>query len=402
MTAISAATRRAVAPVARWVDGVGSLRAIELLRIAAGPLVIAHLWPFFTDAADGIIYSDRFYQPYASWFPEMPRDAYLALLWLMVPVAVALSLGLVTRFSSIYAALFVGYNLFLSRTHFWHNRAFLFVLLVGMALLPLGRTWSVDAWLQRRQGKTKLQPVGPLWPLWLMRFEVVTVYLGSGISKLVDADWWGGTVTRLRVEQWYEVAAARGVPENVLDLLATEGFHVWFAKVAVLTEIVIALGFLYRRTRMGAIWIAVWFHVSIEIVASVQVFSAAALAALFIWVTPSARDRIVVVRGSSTPARIVRRAVRWLDWTGRFRLHAEDGPGPVIALIDRDGVTSHGAAAARMVLSRLPAVFLFVAPANLIGFRRVWDRAAAPWFNAGGSTASVSAQADGSHGGDTP
>ena len=109
---------------------------------------------------------------------------------------------------------------------------------------------------------------------------MVAVFVGSGISKMLDADWWGGTVTRLRVVQWRAVAADRGVPEDVLDLLATEGFHIWFAKVAVLTELVIAVGLLYRRTRLGAVWIAVLFHISIEIVASVQVFSFAGVGRL--------------------------------------------------------------------------------------------------------------------------
>ena len=375
MIASDVTGRRGVARVSVWVDAVGSLRAIELLRIAVGPLTIAHLWPFLEDAVRGFVYSDRFYQPYFAWYPEVPGDVYVALLWLAVGAATAVSFGVATRWTAAYTAGFVAYNLFLSRTYFWHNRAFLLVMLVGVAVLPLGRWWSVDAALRARRGREIDRSDKPLWPILLIRFEVVVVFLASGWSKLVDPDWWGGTVTQLRVVQWRHVAAASGVPDGVLDVLATQGFHVWFAKVAVLTELAIGVGLLYRRTRMGAIWIAVIFHISIEIVASVQVFSFAALAALVIWITPSDGDRTVILRGQSASSRVISFVVRRLDWTGRFRLERADLPGPVVTLIDRDGTTTYGAAATRVILSRIPMTFMLAAPFNLSGVRTVWDRA---------------------------
>ena len=380
MTSPSAALRRSSDGVLSWVDGIGSLRAVEMLRISAGPIVIAHLWPFLQDALDGVAYSDRFYEPYAAWYPEASAGIYLALLWLSVGAAVALTAGFLTRITSAYVAAFVTYNLFLSRTHFWHNRAFLVVMLAGMALLPLGRVMSIDGAVRRWRSRPQLSSDGRLWPLMLMRFEVVVVFLGSGVSKLVDADWWGGTVTRLRVVQWRGVAEDRGVPDWVLDLLATEGFHVWFAKVAVLTEIVIGLGLLHRRTRFGAIWVAVVFHISIEVVASVQVFSVVALAALVIWIVPSSEDRRVIVNPRVMGGRFVAFAVRRLDWTGRFGVVEEAAGNPPVALVDRAGVHMRGAAAARVILSRLPVTFMLAAPFNLAGLRWLRDRSTAGPF----------------------
>ena len=322
------ATRRNPAPaLARWIDGIGDLRAIELLRIAAGPITIIHLQPFLARAIDGFTYADFFHQPYVSWYPELPRSAYLVLLWSAVVAAVALSIGAATRVAAWYVAGFVGWNLFLSQTHYWHNRGFLLVMLLGIALLPVGRVWSIDALIHRMRG-TAPAATGPLWPIALMRFEVVVVFLASGWSKLVDPDWWGGTVTRLRVVQWRDVAADRGVPEWVLDILETEAFHVVFGKIAVLTEIGIGLGLTFRKTRIAALWVAVWFHISIEIVASVQVFSYAALAALVVWVTPRGRDRVVELRGEGRAASSLAWALRRLDWTGRFRIVRPDDRVP--------------------------------------------------------------------------
>jgi hypothetical protein len=57
-----------------------SFRSFALLRVLAGPIVLLHLWPFISDAFHGHIYSDSFYEPYLSWYPEVPRALYIALL----------------------------------------------------------------------------------------------------------------------------------------------------------------------------------------------------------------------------------------------------------------------------------------------------------------------------------
>ena len=354
--------------MSRWVEGTGDLRHIELLRMAAGPLVIAHLWGFLGDAAAGVTYSDGFFLPYATWYPQLPGGAYLSLLWLAVPAAAMLSVGLATRYAAWYCAVFVGYNLFLSRTHFGHNRAFLLVILIGLALLAPGRTRSIDAVIRRRRNLPVRSPVGPLWPIALMRFEVVAMFLGSGISKLVDPDWFGGLVTRLRVEQWSANAAGRGVPGWALEIASAEAFHTVFAKFAVVTEIGIAVGLLVRAVRPTAVWVAVWFHVFIEVFASVQVFSFAAIAALVIWVSPGPR-RALAIRGNGRGLRVLARAVRLLDWTGRFRVVRDRSGAAAVALGDAEG-----AGAARLALSRLPALFVLAAPLNLAWIARIWDR----------------------------
>ena len=70
-----------------------SVRALALLRILAGPVVLLHLHPFLADAANGETYPDAFHEPYAAWYPELPEGVYVALLWLAAVAAVAMSLG---------------------------------------------------------------------------------------------------------------------------------------------------------------------------------------------------------------------------------------------------------------------------------------------------------------------
>jgi uncharacterized membrane protein YphA (DoxX/SURF4 family) len=130
-----------------------SMRALALLRVLAGPVVLLHLRPFLTDAWHGRIYRDAFFEPYAAWYPDLPRAVYVGLLWLAAVAAVAMTVGLLTRVATATTFAIVAYNLFLSTTHFHNNRAYLVIVLGVLAVAPCGRELSVDAWLRRRRGR---------------------------------------------------------------------------------------------------------------------------------------------------------------------------------------------------------------------------------------------------------
>ena len=340
-----------------------SMRALALLRIFAGPVVLLHLRPFLSDSLDGRIYSDAFYEPYATWYPELPGAVYIGLLWLAAVAAVAMSLGLLTRLATATTFLIVAYNLFLSTTHFHNNRAYLLIVLGVLAVAPSGRELSLDAWLRRRRGLPALDPRAPGWPLWLLRFECAVVYGASGFSKLVDPDWFGGTVTWQRVVRAQDQLEAW--PDWVVSLLTDRSFHTGAAKLIVLTELFIALALWWRGTRYAAVWVAVIFHVSIEGSAAVQVFSFLAIAVLLVWAVPSTRDRVLRFDPADGAQRRFAALVRGLDWLARFRVEPAP-PGSPPQLVDRDGTTLAGAPAVAFALSRLPVTAWFALPALLL------------------------------------
>jgi hypothetical protein len=345
------------------LERTGSVRALAVLRIAIGPIVLLHLRPLLADAVDGVAYDDHFWVPWVSWF-HPPDAVWFAMLWVAAAGAALMTIGLWTRVACVTTFLMVAGNLVISRTHFHHNRTFLTIVLFGLALLPVGRVLSVDAWLARRRGRLLADLVN-LWPLWLLRVQVSLVYLASGTSKLVDPDWFGGLVMWDRVVRRRHHLEPTPMPDWLIDQLTQRWPYYALGPMTVLTELFIGLGLWHRRTRLAAVWFAIVFHVMIEITSSVQVFSYAALAALSIWVTPRTRDRTVRV-GSDVAASIVRAA----DWYGRFRVERAPRGEPVVA-IDRDGTAQTGGAAVGLVLSRLPVTFPFVAPLRAIG---VWRR----------------------------
>jgi hypothetical protein len=286
-----------------------------------------------------------------------------------VVAAAAMSLGLGTRVATAVTMGVVTYNLFLSSTHVHANRAYLVIVLAALAVVPCGRELSVDAWLRARRGLPALDPRSPAWPLWLLRFEAAVVYGASGLSKLVDGDWFGGTVTWHRVVQVRDQLDASPLPGWAVSLLVDRSFHTVAAKVIVLTELFIAAGLWWRCTRYVAVWLAVAFHVAIQLSASVEVFSYLAIAVLVIWAVPSTRDREVVFDPTSSGHRRLAWAAGVLDWLARFRL-VEGGRGSPLTLTDRDGTVSTGRGATVRVLSRLPLTAWFALPLVLLLARR--------------------------------
>jgi hypothetical protein len=342
-----------------------SMRALALLRVLAGPVVLLHLRPFLADAWDGRIYRDAFYEPYAAWYPELPRAVYVGLLWLAAVAAVAMSLGFVCRLATATTFAIVAYNLFLSTTHFHNNRAYLVIVVGLLAVAPCGRELSLDAWLRRRRGRPALDPRAPAWPLCLLRFECAAIYGASGMSKLLDPDWFGGTVSWQRVVQARDQLDAWPLPGWAMSVLTDRGVHTGAAKIIVLTELFIAVGLWWRGTRYAAVWVAVVFHVTIEASASVQVFSLLGVAVLVIWAVPSTRDRVLRIDSTDARQRRWRALVRGLDWLARFRVEPA-APGSRLEIVDRDGTATHGAPALALALSRLPLTAWFALPALLL------------------------------------
>jgi uncharacterized membrane protein YphA (DoxX/SURF4 family) len=370
----AADVRGVIAAFDRALGRAVSMRALALLRVLAGPVVLLHLEPFLSDSLDGRIYRDAFYEPYAAWYPEVPDAVYIGLLWLGAAAAIAMALGLLTRLATATTFVIVAYNLFLSTTHFHNNRAYLVIVLGVLAVAPCGRELSLDAWLRRRRGRPPLDLSAPAWPLWLLRFECAAIYGASGLSKLLDPDWFGGTVTWQRVVRAQDQLEAWPLPDWTVSVLTDRSFHTGAAKVIVLTELFIAVGLWWRGSRYLAVWVAVAFHVAIEISASVQVFSLLGIAVLVIWAVPSTRDRMLRIDPTNDRHRRWAAMVRALDWLARFRV--EPAPaGSQLEVVDRDGTVLRGGAALALASSRLPLTAWFALPTLLLpAVRRARER----------------------------
>jgi uncharacterized membrane protein YphA (DoxX/SURF4 family) len=335
------------------VDRRGDLRAVCLMRGLMGLVVIRHLWPDLTAEVSAV---ERFHVPFWTWLPVPGPGGHRALVVLGTVAGAAMVIGLAARVATVVAAATVTYLVTLDVTSFAHNRGFLVWLLVGLAVLPVDRAWALDARRRSsRPGSSHRSTTGLLWPVLGLRVVVSTVYLTSGLTKLADPDWRGGLVLWDRVTRHQHLIPSDGW---LVDLLTSRAFHHLLSPAAIAVEVFLGVGLWLARTRVAAIWVALAFHASIEVLASVQTFSWSAIVALLLWVTPSGRDRTVVA------APELGEVVRRLDWLGRFRVERTPAGGDApTSLVDRDGRVLTGRTAELTVLSRLPLAFPLAGPA---------------------------------------
>ncbi|HWL41300.1 MAG TPA: HTTM domain-containing protein [Ilumatobacter sp.] len=268
--------RPVVEPVVTFLDTPVSMRPLARLRVPVGLIAAWYLQRVFRDGLAGRTYHDVFHRPYLGWLPDLPPPMFTAVMGVGVAAALAMAAGLATRVTTKVTFAVVVYHLLLSATHVHHNRTYLAIVLGVLAVAPCER----DA-------------VGPAWPLWLLRVECSVVYAASGVSKLLDRDWVGGTVTWLRVV--HQEAKVRGsvLPGWVADAVLDRGAHYVFAPGIVATELAIAFGPWFRRTRSWALGLAVVFHVLIELTSRVETFSYLAVAVILsIWLPADLRGRV--------------------------------------------------------------------------------------------------------------
>jgi hypothetical protein len=266
----------------RLVERQGDLRALAATRMLFGLIVVRHLWPDLRAAAVAV---ERFHVPWWSWLPVPSPALYRGLVWLGVAAGVAMALGVVVRAATATAFVVVTYLLFVDMTGFAHNRGYLVWMLFGLSLLPTGGAFTLAALVRRVRGLPRPPgaTIGPLWPVFLLQVVVSSVYLTSGLTKLADPDWRSGLVLWDRV-----VRHAHLIPFDgwIQDVLVSRDFHRLLAPSAIAVEVFLGIGLWFRRSRPAAVVVAVVFHLSIELAASVQTFSYSAIAALLIWTVP--------------------------------------------------------------------------------------------------------------------
>ena len=152
--------------------------------------MLLHLRPFLDTARHGRIYRDSFYQPYASWYPELPRRCTSGCCGSRSSPRRDDD-RLLTRVATVTTFTIVAYDLFLSTTNMHNNRAYLMVVLAALAVTPCGRELSVDAWLRRRQGRPPFRPTRPAGPCGCCASRPRRLRRVRE-SKLLDPDWFGG------------------------------------------------------------------------------------------------------------------------------------------------------------------------------------------------------------------
>ncbi len=231
--------------------------------------------------------------------------------WVWVAATVALLVGWWSRLMA-FVVWFLAVS-FLYRNPFVKNGGD-DILTAGLFLLmftPLGRAFSIDAWLARRRqlaagaspdDPSLARPTVPAWGVRLLQIQLGIIYLSTGLAKLhgdpdnlFDTTWWQGTSIHYVLN---DLRMARiAYPQLPLPFWLTAtityvsvGFETLFVPLV-----------MWRRTRKWALWFGVLFHIGIYLAIEVGWFSFYTVCLYGAWVPGEFWDRLFR-RGRHVPA----------------------------------------------------------------------------------------------------
>ncbi len=348
----------------KWLNAIGRTEVLGVMRIAIGCLL-------FTQAFDALgelqrigYFGDHFHMPLIAERYVATRALYTYMLTARLVLAVIIALGVQARPALFVSSLMGIYVLLCDKLEFHHNRYALLLYAFILALTPCDKSWRL---IGRR---SDIDQVGPMWAVWLGRLQVSIIYLGSGGSKLFDSDWRDGTMVMQRFVRYGHEAIEQGIPQWVMDFLATPTMTGLIAKGAIFSELFVAFGLQFRRTRRAALWWGMIFHLMIESTSAVELFTYVTLVAYAFFVTPDVLARKFEFDGSRWQGKLAARTLRLLDWFSRFEIGAWATESPeskhlcVVTL--RDGTRVTGWEAWAGIAEATPIFFLAWAPSAIV------------------------------------
>jgi hypothetical protein len=345
-----------MAALRAWRDEVGDLTVLGRVRLALGLLLFVGALRAVRELQSGY-FGDVFHVPLLPEALVPGHVVYTAIVAAQLLLAVLVVAGHRARTALALSALLGLYVLSCDRLQFHNNRYALLLYALLLSLAPCDRSVHIGLPLPR---------TGPLWAARLAGLQLSIIYVASGGAKLLDPDWRSGAVLLERFHLYGAQALAAGVPPWVMDRLARPDAASALAKLAIATELLLAVALWSRPMRAMALWWGVWFHLVIQVTASVESFSWLTLAMYGVFVTPDVRARRFFYDRSRFRGRFFARAVLLLDWLSRFEVKAWEPDdvkrGHSVVVVRRDGTHATGLGAAAMVARCIPPFFPLWAP----------------------------------------
>lgn len=277
----SAGPRRRMGAAVRCLFDPVDGAALALFRMLFGALMAAETFYRLFPQIDPVYAPGRFHftYPYLEWVRPWPGVGMYAQVIVMGLAALGLMLGYRTRMSAL--VFLVTYtHLWLIDASTFNNHFYLISLIAAFFTVTRSNAcWSLDTLRVPPRGEGWV----PRWNMWLLRFQFVVVYFYGGVAKL-NGDWLRGEPLR----NWI----ARRADGTLLEsMLVTEGAVDFFAYGGLLFDLSIGFLLLFRKTRLPAFVMLVFFHCTNSWLFKIDVFPWLALGATVVFFEPDAPRR---------------------------------------------------------------------------------------------------------------
>ncbi|MBL8162217.1 MAG: HTTM domain-containing protein [Anaerolineae bacterium] len=267
---------------------------LVFFRVAFGAVMLWEVWRYFEHTRVERYYIEpTFFFPYFGfdWLHPLPGDGMIWLFYGLGLLSLAILLGIFYRVSMVMFWLGFTYVFLLDKAQYLNHFYLVSLISFLMIFIPAHRAASVDArWRPAIRASS-----APTWSLWLLRGQMGIVYFYGGIAK-INPDWLAGQPLR----KW--LAERTDFP--FIGQWFTEEWMVYlFSYGGLLFDLFIVPLILWRRTRIPALVLALFFHLSNARLFNIGIFPWFAIAITLLYLPP-----------------------HWFRWWGRTSSDATQSP----------------------------------------------------------------------------
>jgi len=344
-----------------WQTEIGDAYAVSLVRAIFGALLTLSALRELVELRSGAYFGDVFHLPIVPETFVPSRGAFVAIVLVQLVLALMVLVGWLARPLLLTSSVLGIFLLLCDRLSYHNNRYALFLFSFLLAFAPCDRAFVLRG---RGRNAEPADRMGPLWAQRLAQLQLAIIYVASGSSKLFDPDWRDGLVLGDRLLRSAQMAAAQGVPPELMHLLSQPAVASAVSKLAIFTELFLAVGLFLPKTRFFALWWGVMFHVTIEITSKVELFGWLSITIYALFAVPQVRERSLFYDPARGLEAALARFVGWFDWLARFDVRPHDAArgGPSFAVIDRDGSSATGLAGFARIARATPVLFPLSVP----------------------------------------
>ena len=212
-----------------------------------------------------------------------PIGNYTYLLFIISGVSAALvALGFKYRFAIITFFLSFTYIELMDKTTYLNHYYFISILSFVLIFLPANARFSLDAYLRKREYTNV-----PKWTIDSVKLLLGIVYFYAGLAKL-NSDWlFRAQPLKIWLPSKYDL------PFIGNNLMQQEWFHYAMSWSGALYDLSIPFLLLYKRTRLLAFSLVVFFHVFTRVLFPIGMFPFIMIVATLIFFDASLHEKMI-------------------------------------------------------------------------------------------------------------
>ena len=247
-----------------WLNQPVDVASIALYRIVFGLVMFVVVFRYFSHdwIRSYYITPTHFFSFHGfEWLKPWAGNGMYIHWGILGLLSLFISAGLFYRVSCILFSLGFAFAHFIDKTNYLNHYYLLAMFPMILSFIPANRTWSVDS----LRDSTLANNTIPNWGIWLLRFQLGTVYFYGGVGKL-NADW---LFEAQPLKIWLSAQSGMPVIGPILGLTATAYFVAWAGAIY---DLSIPFLLINKRTRPFALPVLVFFHLATSLLFQIGMF----------------------------------------------------------------------------------------------------------------------------------